>query len=148
MKDKAPKTIRVRISKCHKQLYDDLKKQNIGDAHTVFFIAVCIGYSTGQRKPFEKDAYDRFHDHNITPREMAVYQSIFLNENAFDLQTINKDEEILRMMEEYANGGVCHIIENIIIGFDVRDDGECVVKESEAANLPQRLLSLIIQTID
>ena len=140
--------IRVRTSKRHKQLYNDFKRQNIGEAHTVFFISACIGYSLDQRRPLEKDAEDRFYAYTVKPREWAVYQSIFLNENDLDLQTIQEDEKILRLIEEYANGGLHYIVENISLCFDIHDDGECVLKENEAVNLSPRLLSLIIQAVE
>lgn len=140
--------IRVRTSKRHKQLYNDLKKQNIGDAHTVFFISACIGYSMGQKIPLGKEAEDRFYEYTIIPREWAVYQSIFLSENDLVLHSIQEDERILRLIEEYANGGIHYIVENISLCFDVHEDGECVLKESEVNNLSSRLLSLIIQAVE
>jgi len=140
--------IRVRTSKYHKRLYNDFKKQNIGDAHVVFFISACVGYSMRQRKPLGKDGEDRFYEYTISPRERAIYQSIFLNEKSFDLQVIQEDESMIRLMEEYANGGLHHIIDNIPLCFETSDDGECVLKESEGSNLSSRLLSLIIQAIE
>jgi hypothetical protein len=140
--------VRVRTSKRHKQLYNDFKRQNIGEAHTIFFISACIGYSMDQRRPLGKEGEDRFYDYTIKPREWTVYQSIFLKENDLDLQTIQEGEKIIRFIEEYANGGLHYIIENIPYCFDVHTDEECVLKESEAANFSSRLLSLIIQAVE
>lgn len=138
--------IRVRTEKTHKTLYSELKQLNLGDAHAVFFIAACIGYEAGKRqKIVSRD--DRFFGDTITPDEWAIYQSIFLDEAGYNLSSINDREAIIRSMEEYANGGINVILENVPGCFDQHEDREVFIKKSERENLLERLLVLIFEKI-
>lgn len=133
--------IRVRTEKKHKTLYSELKQLNLGDAHVVFFIAVCIGHEAGRRRPIESRD-DRFWSDTIGKDEWAIYQSIFMREEGDQLQAINNYEAIIRRMEEYANGGIDIMLENTLC-FDKHDDGEVFIKKSETENLLSRLLVYI-----
>jgi len=139
--------IRVRTEKKHKMLYSDLKQLSLGEAHTVFFIATCIGYEAGKKQAF-LSREDRFWGSTITNDEWAIYQSIFLSEEGNDnLQVITDDEQIIRRMEEYANGGINIILEELSLCFDKHDDGEVIVKKSEKENLLPRLLGFIYERV-
>jgi len=137
--------IRVRTEKTHKTLYSELKQLNLGDAHTVFFIAVCIGHEARQRQKIAARD-DRFWGDTITHDEWAVYKTIFLDEEKYDLRFINDHEAIIRSMEEYANGGINIIIDNIPC-FDKHEDGEVIIKHSERDNVLNRLLAFIFDRI-
>ncbi len=99
--------------------YQDLKKTPLfkkTNNAMMFMMTMALGFKRKSRVPLKKgkDGLSRlvdFKDYNIT-----LIKSLALKETK-DVNVLLNDEEIYKIAEEYANGGI-KIIKNFVIGED------------------------------
>jgi hypothetical protein len=142
--------LRVKTEAKYRQLYNDLKNFIVGDFHELFFICACLGYAHNRRKALEGERSDqeRFWSDTITPKEWSCYKAIIFRENDYNIKSIQDEREILNIMEEYANGGICILIEQFLKDFVIQENGLIRLDQSLSKELPKHFLYYLYNKID
>jgi hypothetical protein len=146
MKMKKDERLRIRTSKNHKNLYNDLKGLLVQEFHELFFLYACVGYRNNCPVPLGKLGEERFWSDTITPEEWAAYRSMILASNDMNFNTIQDDKSVIAKIEEYAHGGMLHLIENELNGFFIEKDGEYAMDKMAAKEIPRRVMQYIFET--
>lgn len=143
-------SIRVRTESKYRYLYNDLKNFVVGDSHELFFICTCIGYKYKKRIVLSGSRVDqdRFFADTITPKEWACYKAIILKENNYELKFIQDDREVIKTIEEYANGGMTILIENFLKDFIITENNIIHFDNSLRKEFSRHFLYFIFTQID
>jgi len=122
MTNKAIKEIKdpqLFISKEARELYDNLRQQceefKQMDNKDFFVLALLFGQKNTKRKRLDGSAKTEsgfFRLRNLTDEEKGIFQAIAIAETK-DIAVINDVAEIVKIAEEYANGGVSFLKEFI-----------------------------------
>jgi len=115
--------IRVRVDRKLSKLYNDLKGKVIEDFHELFFFFACIGFCNKCKQPLGKKE-DKFWSKTIKPCEWACYYSMILETHDFDIDSISDTDEVIREIEEYANGGFNIAYKDFLSDFITKANGE------------------------
>ena len=130
--------IRVKIEPKYKGIYNSLKNHAVGDFHELFFICVCLGCKMKKRKPLNKRE-DCFWSSTVLPDEWYTYYTIYINDHKMDFSCLGNDEQIISAMQEYANGGMAHLIDEFLCDYTKKDSsGNYIVDHLD--QLPKELL--------
>jgi hypothetical protein len=132
--------IRVRTSGTYEDLYRDLRPF-CGEAHSLFFLCVCLGYREA-RKAAEGKRADRFWSSTITPDEWAVYYALAADQSHFDYDLLGDDKKVIALAEGYADGGMQILIEELLSNYFVKP-GELRLDSRAAKELSWELLKFI-----
>ena len=135
--------IRVRTDRRFRTLYKQLKGLVVGDMHELFFLCACLGYKRRNAVPVGKAADDRFWSGTIEPDEWSCYYAMVLEENAHDFTAIQDDKAVVERVEQYANGGLIILIDELLKEYLAADDGEPAVDPGSIGELPKELLQYI-----
>lgn len=122
--------IRVKIDPRYKGVYNGLKNKAIGDFHELFFLCVCLGYKKNKRTRLSKKE-DCFWSDTILPDEWYAYYSLFVYEHQKDLSCLGNDEQVLSAMQEYANGGMQILIEELLYDYVKEETGSYLVDSTD-----------------
>jgi hypothetical protein len=144
---KMDERIRVRTDKDHRQLYTELKGLLVKDFHELFLLCACTGFRNHCRKHLEHSAEERFWSSTITPDEWCMYYSMILSDNNMQFTTIQEDKTVLCQIEEYANGGLNYLIQNVFTGFLIERDGLFQIDKTVSKDIPRRVMQYIFETI-
>jgi len=146
---KMDREIRVHTDGAHRELYRDYKKYLGKDFHELFYLAVCIGFQQDKYCPLEKKSSDdRFWSRTILPDEWATYYAIMLHKANMDYDAIRDDTKTMEAMEAYANGGIIHLIEDVLFGgYLIEKDGVVMFDPQTAEDIPRRVLQCVFQNI-
>jgi len=136
--------LRVRTDKKYKDLYNDLKGLAFTEFHEIFFLCVCLGFKQHQRKDLGKTGDERFFSRTITPQEYSTYYALVMSENNMDFASIANDADVIRIMEEYANGGMDILINDFLNDY-LREGLR--IDRSSAKELPKEILHFIDEKI-
>lgn len=130
--------IRVKIDPQFKGIYNALKNHAVGDFHELFFICVCLGHMTGKSEPLKKRE-DCFWSSTILPDEWYAYYTIHLHDHEMELSCLGDDEEVIAVMQEYANGGMAYLINEFLCDYTKKDSsGNYIVDHLD--QLPKEML--------
>jgi hypothetical protein len=130
--------IRVKVDPDYKDIYNALKDNAVGEFHELFFICVCLGHKIEKREPLKKRE-DCFWSSTIIPDEWYAYYSIYVYDHGMDLSCLGSDEEILNVMQEYANSGMTYLIDEFLCDYTKKEaSGNYLVDHLE--QLPKELL--------
>ena len=138
--------IRVRTSKDHQQLYNDLKGLLVKDFHELFFLTACLGYRHGCQVNLGKSAEDRLWSKTITPDEWCTYYSMALAKNGMDFSVVKDDKAVIAEIEGYAHGGMLFFIENTLNGYLLEKESGLSVDKSVSQDLPRRVMQSLFET--
>lgn len=133
--------IRVRTSRDHQQLYNDLKGLLVREFHELFFLTACLGFRNGRHTTLGKSAEERFWSRTITPDEWSTYYALVLTQSGMDFSAVKDDKAVIAAIEEYAHGGMLYFIENTLHGYLIDKDGVLFVDKSVSPDLPRRVMS-------
>lgn len=137
--------IRVRTDRRHRTLYNDFRNFVAKEMHEIFFLCACLGYRSGKRKALGKNGDDRFWSSTITPEEYASYYAMLIELNEMDFSAISEDKAVIASMEEYANGGMDILLEDILADY-ILDQGEDLrLDPSCSKELPKVLLAYVYE---
>ena len=114
---------RIRIDKVHHLTYIALTKPRENENHqdlspfesmkNVFMLASFIGYNEKKRIPLGKDKELIFAWARFSPQEdVPLLRALALAETE-DVEVLTDQDRILRIAEEYANGGITAIQEQV-----------------------------------
>lgn len=135
--------IRITVDEVYKGIYDRLKNIAFNEFHDFFFLCVCIGKKNDIRKDFIKKKIPCFRSNNITTDEWYTYYAIYTEDNKMDLSCLGDDEKVIEVMQEYANGGMEILIDELLCDYVKRDaSGSYIVHHTE--QLPKELLMSIL----
>ena len=113
-------TLRVKIDPKYKGIYTGLRNQAVGESHELFFICVCLGHKANKPEPLEKRE-DCFWSGTIPPDEWYAYYAIHLSDNEMNFSCLNDDGDVIDAMQQYANGGMEVLIDEILCDYTKRD---------------------------
>lgn len=133
--------IRVRVEDKYSEMYNEMKNVLVLDSHRLFFICTCLGFEKRYSVPLKKPE-DKFWSKTITPEEWTVYYCLQLVSNDMDLAAIEDDKKTIKVIEEYANGGMEILLNDLLENFVVRRDGIEMLKLSDE-DLPFSFLMLL-----
>ena len=137
---------RIRTSKHHGKLYTELKGTLVQEFHELFFLSVCAGYRNECPTPLGRLGEERFWSDTITPEEWSAFNAMILTQNDMDFKAIQDDKTVIGRIEEYAHGGMLHLIDNVLNGFLVEKDGEYAVDKTVVKDLPRRVMQYVFET--
>lgn len=138
--------IRVRTSKDHQQLYNDLKGLLVKDFHELFFLTACLGFRHDCHTNLGKSADERFWSRTITPDEWCSYYSMVLAKNGMDFGAMKDDKAVIAEIEGYAHGGMLFFIENTLNGYLLEKESGLSVDKSVSQDLPRRVMQSVFET--
>lgn len=135
--------IRVTVSPEFKDIYKGLKTSaSIEEYHELFFLCVCLGCKTNRVKPLSKKEA-LFWSNTIKPVEWCSYYSIFLHKNNMKFEDLGNDEEVIFLMQEYANGGMEFLIEDFLHDYIKKNSsGQYIVENTD--EISKQLLAAVI----
>ena len=109
---------RIHIDECHHEFYKELttereyKLQPFKTMKDLFLFATFVGYRRGKKIPLEKRrdifAWARF----SAQEDVPVLRSLAIAETG-DVTVLADQDELLTIAEEYANGGIVEIREQV-----------------------------------
>jgi hypothetical protein len=137
---------RIRTCRLHGKLYTELKGILFQEFHELFFLSTCIGYRNSCPVALGKTGEERFWSDTITDEEWAAYYSMILDANNMDFGSIQDEKALVGKIEEYAHGGMLHLIENVLQGYLIEKDGEYSLDRTLARDLPRRVMQYIHET--
>ena len=135
--------IRVRTSKHHRNIYNDLKGVLVKDFHELFFLAACVGYRYQLHLPLGTEGEDRFWSRTITAHEWSVYYSMILAIDEMNLSSIQDDNKVIEKIEGFANGGLIFLLDDVLDGYVFKQGKEYSLDRTTAKDLPRRVLAFI-----
>lgn len=134
--------IRVKIDRKYKGIYDSLKNHTVGDFHELFFLCVCLGHKTQTQVKLSKRE-DCFWSKTIIPSEWFTYYALFINDNNNNITSLGDDFAIIESMQEYANGGMQYLIDELLTDYFATDSsGNYLTVNKE--QLPKELLMCVL----
>ncbi|CAD7766670.1 MAG: hypothetical protein DNFNHJIP_00068 [Candidatus Argoarchaeum ethanivorans] len=139
--------IRVRTHRKYRVLYNELKNYVVGDMHELFFLCVCLGYKNNISRKIGTNGDDRFWSKTIHPNEWACYYSIMAKKYEMNFKAIVDDKKVILCMEEYANGGMQVLIENLLNDYIIDKSVEPSIDMSTAKELPKMLMGYIFEEL-
>jgi len=139
--------IRVKTDRRYRILYNELKNFVVKDMHELFFLCACIGYRAGKSKPLGSNGEGRFWSSTITPEEYACFYAMMIEENDMNFSVIREDKTVIARMEEYANGGMEILLEELLSDFLVTSGDEPRLDHSHSKELPKIILNFIYEQI-
>ncbi len=137
--------IRVRTDRRHRTIYNDFRNFVVKDMHEIFFLCACLGYRSGKRKPLGRDGEDRFWSRTFTPEEYASFYAIVIESNDMDFSAISEDKTVIASMEEYANGGMSILLEELIADYILNQGEDLRLDPSCSKELPKVLLAYLYE---
>jgi hypothetical protein len=137
--------IRVRTDRRHRTLYNDFRNFVAKDMHEMFFLCACLGYREGKRKPLGRDGDDRFWSSTITPEEYASFYAMVIESKDMDFSTIADDKSVVAVMEEYANGGMQILLEDLLVDYTMARGDDLRLDPSCSKELPKVLLAYVYE---
>ena len=137
--------IRVRTDRRHRTLYNDFRNFVAKDMHEMFFLCACLGYREGKRKPLGRDGDDRFWSSTITPEEYASFYAMVIESKDMDFSTIADDKSVVAVMEEYANGGMQILLEDLLADYTMARGEDLRLDPSCSKELPKVLLAYVYE---
>lgn len=137
---------RIRTSRQHGKLYTELKGVLVQEFHELFFLSACIGYRSNCPVALGKNGEERFWSDTITSEEWAAYHSMILDANSMDFGALRDEKAVVAKIEEFAHGGMLHLVANVLHGYLVEKDGEYSLDRTLARDLPRRVMQYIHET--
>ena len=88
----------------------------------VMMVALLVGYERGVRKPFDKSGGDPIKEHLFSADDKNIMDIIALNEkNDITILLDDHEAEKVKIIEEYINGGMETIVEEICMPVPTMD---------------------------
>jgi hypothetical protein len=100
---------------------------------------VCIGYKVNKKLKLVSPE-DKFWSRTFNPDEYSTFYAIMLKDNELDFSSIHNDKDVIKNMEEYANGGMDYLINDIIPEYVIDNSGGVAIDKSIAKELVKDLL--------
>lgn len=113
--------IRVKTDFRYVGLYNNLKNLVVGDFHELFFVCATLGYRRNRARPLIRPD-DRFWSSTILPHEWACYYAIYIHESSLNIAAAANPRAIISRMEEYANGGMEVLIDELLGQYLISED--------------------------
>lgn len=122
MEQEAKGSDRIAIDKDVHQLYKDLSERSIQNPETtpfltmkdVFMWAVALGVKEGERRPLSGSREQIFRWEQFSPDiDVPALKAIALAETG-EVEVLLREDQILRIAEEYANAGIHEIKREIV----------------------------------
>ena len=139
------RNIRVKTDRKYKTLYKQLTNLIVGESHELFFICACLGFKRGKCETLGKRGDDRFWSGTISPEEWACYYSMHLQNNGMDFQTIQDDHAVMHSMEQYANGGMAILMEDLLKDYTTHAEEEVLLDSGRCQELPKVFLCYLFE---
>lgn len=131
--------IRVKVSSRFNNVYNDMSGLVINEFHELFYLCVCIGYKVKQKLKLVSPE-DKFWSRTFNPDEYSTFYAIMLKDNELDFSSIHNDKDVIKNMEEYANGGMDYLLKNIIPEYVIDNNGGVAIDKSISKELVKDLL--------
>lgn len=103
-------TIRVYVKKEHYGIYQSLNGKVFSQYHTLFALAVFLGYKTQKPIP-TTNKKELFWSNTFSPDELNGFYALFVLENEKGNRKLLEDkEEAMKWLQTYANAGMEELI--------------------------------------
>ena len=138
--------IRIGGNKIYQELYNDLKATVFNQSNEIFFYCVCLAYKKGKTRtsPVE-NRKDLFYGYTCTENEVAVYNSLMIEDNDMNINSINDEKKVVKRMEEYADAGMKLFLESTLKNYLSSKSKEPRLDLSLAKELPKVALYNILE---
>ena len=144
--------VRVSVNKKYTKLYKALSqssniRKSIFERHAkIFTLCVALGFNYNQRNEFNSGELENlFWSKTFEKHDLTVIYSLAINndsENTYDI--ISDKEKMISIAEEYADGGMEILIENVLSEYIKEDEnGFLYLNHSESSYLEKEILSFI-----
>jgi hypothetical protein len=142
--------IRVEVHRRYHEIYRQLVGQvthypKIFNQHAdVFTLCACLGFRHG-RNPNNKGA-DLFWSHSFNAEQETVLTAIAVRNANFDYTLMERPEEIIRIAESYADGGMELLLESVLGDFIRKDDTGGLSLDYHESSLLEKSLLVYVQS--
>ncbi|MGD9642977.1 MAG: hypothetical protein AB7V08_09585 [Elusimicrobiales bacterium] len=106
--------IRVYVKKEHYGIYQSLNGKVFSQYHTLFALAVFIGYKTKKPQPFPAaNKKELFWSNTFSQDELNGFYALFVLENEKGNRVLLENkEEAVKWLQEYANAGMEELVKS------------------------------------
>lgn len=135
--------LRVRVNKNYSDLYTDWKNLVCLEMHELFFLCACLGFNAGRSSKLGKGGEPKFWSATITPEEWSCFYAMLLKQNEMDPKAITDDKKVISVVENYANGGMEVLLNELLSDFTVGDAESLRLDSSSCRGLAKSILVYI-----
>lgn len=135
--------IRVYVRKEHYGIYQSLHTKVFGEYHTLFALAVFLGYKTKKPIPFSTgNKKELFWSNTFSQDELNGFYALFILENENGNRVLlESKEEAMKWLQEYANAGMEELVKSSCLKTYIHKvDGDYTLEFSNKDYLQKQIL--------
>jgi len=144
--------VRVSVNKKYTDIYKSLSqssniRKSIFERHAkIFTFCAALGFNKNKRNKFNSgDLENLFWSKTFGKHDLTVIYSLAVNDYSENItEIINDKEKMISIAEEYADGGMEILIDNVLSEFiKEKEDGILYLNHIETSYLEKEVLSFI-----
>ncbi|WP_337018295.1 hypothetical protein [Oceanobacillus massiliensis] len=117
--------LRVFVSECYSPFYQDINRNKIFNQNSEFFVFCALIGDKYDKSISVESRHEICRAISLTNTDKTIIKTIYFNKK----QKLNSAKEMIRFVEEYANGGLDFLVREILAGLVIKSsDNSITVK--------------------